>query len=117
MFKDWLKKKHYKEGLADNDNPVEKYNFNKDNDSDFAEDQDRTEVELFKIIMRKYPEETMDFFQTMSRRGDAEISNLIKKLDRNSVPKLSLKPKHSPNFDEIVPSSADSGYNNMGEQE
>lgn len=116
MFQDWLKKKGYKEGLADGGNPVEKFNFNMDNDHDFAEDQDRTEVELFKTIIRKYPEETMDFFQTMARRGDAEIANLLKKLDRNSIPKLSKKPQHSFNNDEVVPSSADSGYSNMGDE-
>jgi hypothetical protein len=116
MFQDWLKKKGYKEGLADNGNPVEKFTYNSDKDQDFAEDQERTESELFKVLLRKYPEETQDFFQTIARRGDAEVANLLKKLDRNSVPKLTQKPKHPNNVDEVVPSSADSGFSNMGDE-
>lgn len=110
MFRNWLKKKGYDEGFAGLDNPVEKFNFNKE-DEDFAEDHDRIESELFKLVMRKYPEESMNFFQTISSRGDAEVANLLKKLDHGRVPRLSHQPQHPSNHDEIVPSSADTGYN------
>lgn len=117
MFKDWLRKKGYYESFSDGDNPIEKFNFNRDNDTDFAIDQDRTEVDLFKMIIRKYPEETEDFFQTIARRGDSEVLNLLKKLDRNKTPKLSRPPRHPSDTHEIVPSSADSSHNSMGEQD
>lgn len=109
MFLNWLKKKGYTEGFMDNENPVKKFNFNTD-DQDYAHDHDRVEMELFKTILRKYPEESMDFFQTISQRGDAEISSLLRKLNRGSGPKLSSPPKHPFNQDEVVPSSADVAF-------
>jgi len=116
MFQDWLKKKGYYEGFGDDSNPTNKFNFNIDDD-DFAEDHDRLENELFKTILRKYPEETMDFFQTVAQRGDAEILNLIKKLDRGRGPRLSREPRHPSNYDEISPSSADAGFSGGSEGE
>jgi hypothetical protein len=109
MFQEWLKKKRLKEGLADGRDPVAGFKFNQDAD-DFAEDQDRAEADLFKTVMRKYPEETMDFLQTISQRGDTEISALLRKIDKNRGPRLSKNPEHPSSGDEVVPSLADSGF-------
>jgi len=112
IFREWLKKKQLKEG----GDPVANFKFNSDN-RDYAEDQDRIEVELFKTIMRKYPEETMDFFSTLSQRGDNEVNALLRKLDKGRTPRLGKEPKHPSDNDEVKIPMADAGFSGGGSEE
>lgn len=105
IFREWLKKK----GLLEDLDSVSDFKFNP-SDKDFAEDQDRLENELFKTVMRKYPEEVMDFFNTLSQRGDNELNTLLRKLDKNRTPRLGKKPEHPGDRAEIKPPVADSGF-------
>jgi hypothetical protein len=108
IFKKWLKKKDYIEGLADGGYPIEKFNYN-DKDYDFAKDNDKNIMDLFKSILEKYPEETFDFFDEIAERGDSEINNLLKNIDKKQT-RFPKSSRNISNDDEIVPSSADSGY-------
>lgn len=107
-FSDWLKKRHLIEDNNDLNNPVHNFNFNQA-DMDYADDHDKVEDELLKTVMRKYPEETMDFLLTIAQKGDNEIRALLNKIDKTSV-KLGKKPEHPSEKEEIVPPLADSGF-------
>jgi hypothetical protein len=108
QFLEWLKKRSIKEGLGDNEDPTANFKFNT-NDEDFADDHDQTESEVFKIVLRKYPDETMDFLYTIAQRGDEEVSSLLRKLDKGRGERLSKAPRHPSQDDEIVPPAADTG--------
>ncbi len=110
QFKEWIKNRRLKEDLEDGQDPVSNFKFNAD-DHDYADDQDQTESELFKVVLRKYPEETMDFLHTIAQRGDEEISSLLRKLDKGQGPRLSKEPRHPSDDNEVVPFEADTGYN------
>ena len=109
IFIEWIKRKHIKEGFFDNRDPVANFKINS-NHMDYADDQDRVEGDLFKTIMRKYPEETMDFFNTLSQRGDNEVNALLRKIDKGRTPRLGIEPKHPSDNDEIKIPLADAGY-------
>lgn len=108
MFADWLEKKRLRESLEDGDDPVSNFRFNNDDD-DFSDDQDQVQAELFKTVLRKYPEETMDFLHTIAQRGDTEISALLNKIDKGRGPRLNKEPRHPSDYDEVMPPIADTG--------
>jgi len=110
MFKEWMKRKKLREGLGDSGEPVDGFKLNGD-DNDFAVDHEHLQKELFKTIMSKYPDETMQFVNGIAQRGDEEVAALLSKLKREKKPQFS-EPRHPTDGDEVVPSGADSGYNN-----
>jgi len=117
IFKNWMKNKIIKEGLADGIDPSRNYQSNMD-DQNSSNDYERNQRDLFKKVYEKYPEETLDFFHTMAQRGDQEIKNLLRKLDNRYSEKIKRGPEHAFNQkDELAPSLADSGFSNSAEQE
>ena len=109
-FLDWLNKRRINEDINNFEDPVNNFKFNQ-SDVDYAEDQDKVELELLKTVLRKYPEETLDFLTTIAQRGDNEVGALLRKIDK-SGPKLGQKPEHPSEKEQVVPSVADSGYGN-----
>ena len=110
MFKDWMKRRMLREGLADSGEPMDGFKLGSD-DNDFAGDHEHLQKELFKTVLNKYPDETMQFLNGIAQRGDEEVANLLSKLRREKKDTY-REPQHSGEGDEVVPSSADSGYNN-----
>lgn len=105
MFSNWLKKRM----INEDDDPTSSFKFNTD-DSDYAQDHDKLMTELIKTVLRKYPDETMDFLNTIAGRGDAEVAGLLRKSQRGQGPRLAREPSH-PTQAEVVPSTADTGHN------
>jgi tRNA G46 methylase TrmB len=117
VWKEYLRRRELREGLADGGDPVAKFKFNTD-DEDYAEDYEKVQQELFKTVMSKYPNETLDFLNTIAQRGDEEIASLLRKMKKDKGPKLPHEPQHPTEGDEVVPSTADTGHNpdfNSGE--
>ena len=112
-FSDWLKNKRLLEDNSDVNDPINNFNFNR-SDLDYADDQGEVETELFKIVFRKYPEETMDFLTTVAQRGDNEVQALLNKLDKRS-PRLGKKPEHPSEKQEVVPPMADQGFSDVNQ--
>jgi len=110
MFKDWMRRRNLREGLADSGEPMDGFKLNSD-DNDFAADHEHIQKELFKTILTKYPDETMQFLNGIAQRGDEEVANLLSKMRREKKTQFK-EPKHPTDGDEVVPSGADSGYNN-----
>lgn len=110
QFKEWIKNRRLKESIPGSEDPVANFKFNTD-DQDFADDRDQVESEMFKTLLRKYPEETMDFIHTIAQRGDHQIAMLLRKLDKGNGPRLMKEPRHPSQDDEIVPAIADTGHN------
>lgn len=109
IYQQWLKKRMVREGLGDSGEPVDGFKYNA-GDEDRGEDYERTQHELFKAVMSKYPEETMQFLNGIAQRGDQEIAELLRKLGSDK-PVQMKEPRHSSEEDEVVPSGADTGYN------
>lgn len=110
VWKQWIKRRRMAEEFGDESDPGSKFQFNRDDD-DFAEDYEKVQTELFKAVMAKYPEETMGFLNHVADRGDEEIANLLRKLQKERGPSMAKEPHHPKDRDEIMPSSADTGYN------
>jgi hypothetical protein len=113
-WRQFVKKRRVLEGLSDDGDPVSKFKFNS-SDDDFGEDYEKTQTELFKVILNKYPEETLDFFNTIANRGDEEVGALLKQMGNNRGHRLPQEPKHPTDGHEVVPSSADRGFNPAGD--
>jgi len=107
MFQEWLRKRQLREGL---DGPVDQFKFNTDS-QDYADDYEHVQQEVFKAVLSKYPDETMEFLSGIAARGDEEIAELLRRLQSNKPGEMK-EPRHPSEEDEVVPSSADSGYNN-----
>ena len=107
MFKKWLR---YREGLGDTGEPMDGFKLGAD-DNDFAGDHEHIQKELFKVIMSKYPDEAMQFLNGIAQRGDQEVASLLSKLKREKKSQFK-EPQHPTDGHEVVPSGADSGYNN-----
>lgn len=111
-WKEFMRRRQLSEGLASGVSPVDKFRFNTDDaDDDVAQDHEKLQHELFKVVMSKYPNETMDFLNTIANRGDEEVSSLLRKVRRDKGPKLPKEPQHPTDGDEVVPSMADRGHN------
>jgi hypothetical protein len=108
-FTDWLNNKRLKENMNDEENFVDKYKFN-DQDADYADDHDKVKKDLFDVAIKKYPEETLDFFHTLAQRGDNEIVVMLRKIDKNHFLRLGKKPEHPEEKEEVKPPEADSGF-------
>lgn len=85
LWKNWIKNKTIREEI-----------------DDFGIDHDKIQADLFRVVMEKYPEETMRFLQDISERGDEEVKNLLNKM-RKTSPSSSEK-------DEVIPAVADTGF-------
>jgi hypothetical protein len=114
MFNDWKRKRDLQEGMGEGGDPIDGFKFNTD-DRDYAEDHDHIQQELFKTVMSKYPEETMQFLDGIAQRGDEEIAALLRKLQREESPDFK-EPQHPTSGDEVVPSSADTGHSDVGDE-
>ncbi len=111
IWKEYLRKRNIAEGISDGDDPVAKFKFNSE-DEDYAEDYEHVQQELFKVVLSKYPNETLDFLNTIANRGDSEISNLLRKMKKEkSSNRLPRDPQHPTDGHEVVPASADTGHN------
>lgn len=111
LWQNYAKKRSLKEGLGDEGgSPVDKFKFNK-NDDDFAQDYEHIHEELFKLALGKYPQETIDFFNTLANRGDEEISTLLRKISKEKGSRLPKEPRHPSDVDAFVLPAADSAYN------
>lgn len=113
LFQDWLKNRRISEGLGDSTDPSDAFRMGQD-DEDYAHDQERTEKELFKVILSKYPNETMGFLEGLAQRGDEEVAALLRKMKKQG-PRQSQEPRHSSEEDQVVPSMADRGHNDFGD--
>lgn len=113
MFSDWMRRKKLSEGLGNAGDPDDGFDLNSDDSNDFAVDHEHVKKELFNVVMSKYPDETMQFLDGIAQRGDEEVSSLLGKLRRDKK-STSTQPRHPFDGDEVVPSAADSGYNNFG---
>ena len=111
MFREWLERRKLREGLGDSGVEVDTNKLGLSDTSDFAEDHDRLQTKLFKTIMSKYPDETMQFLNGIAQRGDEEVASLLSKLRREKKPMFN-EPKHQSDGDEVVPANADTGQNN-----
>jgi hypothetical protein len=107
IFQDWLRQRQLREGINE---PVDRFRFDTDNE-DYADDYEHIQQEVFKVVMSKYPDETMEFLNGIAARGDEEVAELVRKLQKDK-PGKPKEPQHPSEEDEVVPSSADSGYNN-----
>lgn len=108
MYKEWLEKRKLKEEFGMGAEPVDQFKFSPD-DNDYADDHEHVEKELFKAVMSKYPEETIEFLNNIAARGDEEIASLLRKMQKEG-PDQMKEPQHPSETDEIVPSGADTGY-------
>jgi hypothetical protein len=82
-----------------------------DHELDGPIDYDKTKKELFDIVLTKYPDETMQFLEEISERGDEEVKNLFKKLKHekgNGPPHHPGHPQRQSH--EIVPPIPDVGH-------
>jgi hypothetical protein len=108
MFQEWLKQRKIKEEFGMGSEPVDQFKFNTD-DQDFADDHEHIQKELFKVVMSKYPEETLQFLNEIAARGDEEVASLLRKMQKDG-PRQMQEPSHPTDGDEVVPSGADTGY-------
>lgn len=106
IFQQWLQQRKLKEGLGDDSDPVGNFKFS-DSD-DYADDYENIQRELFKAVMSKYPDESLEFFNGIAQRGDEEIAMLLSKLQQDQ-PDQMREPQHPTDGDEVVPSNADTG--------
>lgn len=113
-WQQYVKNKKFYENIdaeLDSQDPVNKFKFNGE-DEDYAEDYEKIEKELFGIVMRKYPNESIDFLNTLASRGDQEVSSLLRKLKKEkSSNRLPREPRHPTDGHEVAPSLADTGHN------
>lgn len=110
VWQDFIKNRRVRESFEDGSDPVSKFKFNTD-DEDYSEDYEKVQQELFKTIMSKYPEECLDFLNTIANRGDQEVSNLLRKMKKEkSSNRLPKEPQHPTDGHEFVPSMADTGH-------
>ena len=107
LFQKWLRVREDMDSAADQ--------FKFDSEDDFADDYEHVQQELFKAVMSKYPQETMQFLDGVAQRGDSEIAELLNKLNREKGPSSSRPPQHRHDPDEVVPAVADRGHSDSGE--
>jgi hypothetical protein len=111
VWKQFLKNRHVRESLEDGSDPTARFKFNSEDD-DYAEDYERVQQELFKIVLSKYPNECLDFLNMIANRGDEEISGLLRKMKKEkSSGRLPKEPQHPTDGDEVVRAAADVGHN------
>jgi hypothetical protein len=113
----YVERRKMREGLGDGDSPVDRFRFNTDDD-DVGEDHEKVQQELFKVVMGKYPQEAVDFLNTIAQRGDEEVASLLRRMKKEKGPRLPRGPQHPTDGDEVVPATADTGHNpdfNSGE--
>ena len=103
---DWMKQKRLKEGSLDYGYPDNGFKTN--DEKDHPVDQEQVEKELFKVLLSKYPQETIEFINRIAQRGDSEVSSLLKKINKQDNSGFG-QPNHSIDKDEVVPSNADVG--------
>jgi len=113
IFKDYMRRRQVKEGMGEGGDPIDDFKFNS-GDEDFADDYDNIKQELFDAVLSKYPEETMQFLNGIAQRGDEEIASLLSKLQQERPGEVK-EPHHPTDYDEIVPSGADSGFGGDGD--
>jgi hypothetical protein len=111
LFQNWIKRRQLVEDMDGGGDPAAR--FKSANDDDFADDYEHIQQELFKTVMSKYPDESIEFFNTLAMRGDEEVAALLKKVQKDKPNQMS-EPRHSSEDDEVVPSSADCGSNSDG---
>ena len=110
VWKQWVKKKLIEQEFGDDSDPGSKFKFDQQDD-DFADDYDHVQSELFKTVLSKYPEETMAFLNNIADRGDEEIGELLRKMQKEKGPSQAKEPSHPSEKDEVMPASADTGFN------
>ncbi len=110
-MKSWSEYKNIKEELDDVDNPSARYKIN--NADNFGVDYEHTMSELLKILITKYQGDFLQFLRKFVQRGDQEMGDLLKKIDKETSISYT---KTAETDDEIVPSLADRGYSDGGEE-
>ena len=108
----WIQQKKFIEDIEDIQNPSDRFKLN--NSDDLGSDYDHTLQELMKVVMSKYERETMQFLNGIAARGDQEVANLVKKLDKEVKPIPTAEPRHPTEGDEVVPPNADTGHSDSG---
>lgn len=113
-FYNWLViKKAIEEGFDEPSDPTDKFKFNNADDrSNVADDYEKTQKEVTKVVMTKYHSQFMRFLRQLSEEhSDGELQGLIRKLetDKSSGYTKSWKPNHPSNKDDVVPPEADRG--------
>lgn len=117
-FEQWIKTKNKSlredlDGLGGADDPTDQFRFNRnDRTSDVAEDHEKMQQEVAKLVMAKYQPRFMRFLKTLAEENsDQELMTLLHKLDNGSGAGevRNWKPRFSGQGDEVVPPAADKG--------
>lgn len=111
-FIKWVQQKKLIEDMENLQNPSDRFKLN--NSDDLGSDYDHTLQELMKVVMSKYERETMQFLSGIAARGDEEVGNLMKKLDKEPTPVHGRRPEHPTAGDEVVPPESDTGHADGG---
>ena len=108
LFKQYCRRRR----LIENPQPSDDFKFKADK-TDFADDYEHVQVELFRAVMNKYQDEAMQFLDGIAQRGDEEIASLLDKLKGGGGKTVS--GPENPDQDEMVPSSADRAHSDSME--
>jgi hypothetical protein len=113
-MKSWAEYMKFKEELDDLENPSGRFKIN--NADNFGVDYEHTMGDLLKILITKYHGEFLQFLRKFVEKGDGELGNLLKKIDKepNSI---TYQRFGDDDIEEIVPNGADKGYSDGGEDE
>lgn len=110
VWEAYKRRRLWDENMGGGDSPVDKFRFNGE-DGEFAEDYEKVQQELFKVVLSKYPDETIDFLNTIAQRGDEEVGSLLRKMRKENGSRLPKEPQHPTEGDEVMPPMADVGHN------
>lgn len=111
-FSDWLTMRNLTEDFDSPIDPTDKFKFNASDHGDAADDYEKTQKEVTKVVMSKYHSQFMKFLRELAEEhSDSELQGLMRKLetDKSSGSPRSWKPEHSPEKDQIIPPEADRG--------
>lgn len=112
LYKRWLANKGLLEDMGDGFDPSAPAKFGLGDD--LGVDHDQAQTELMKLLMSKYADDTVRFVSGIAQR-DQEVATLLKQISGGSGGVRVPKAKHPHEEDEVVPASADTGYNPSGE--
>jgi len=112
-FAAYAQERGLREDIDDIQNPADGFKLNRD--EDMGQDYDHTLTELIKAVMTKYEQETMQFLHGIADRGDQEVADLLRKLDKEHKPSELEEPRHPTDIDnEVIPPIADTGHSETG---
>lgn len=109
-FLEWLREKKLVEfdDTADAMDPTDRFKHNPD--SDFAQDHDKAQQEIIKVLCTKYHKQFMIFLnQLADEHRDRELEELTSQLQTDTATGRGWRPKHDSDKDRFMPPTADRG--------